>query len=153
MRIVIAGGGTGGHLFPGIAIAEEFLRRDDKAQIIFIGTKKGIEGKLLGQLGYELRTIEIEGVKGRGLKAMVKSVYQVPQSMWQSRRILKQFNPHIVIGVGGYASGPAVLTAHFMGMPTAIAEQNALPGITNRILGKFVKVIFVTYAQTQTWFP
>jgi UDP-N-acetylglucosamine--N-acetylmuramyl-(pentapeptide) pyrophosphoryl-undecaprenol N-acetylglucosamine transferase len=153
MRIVIAGGGTGGHLFPGIAIAEEFLRRDDKAQIIFIGTKKGIEGKLLGQLGYELRTIEIEGVKGRGLKAMVRSAYQVPQSMWQSRRVLKQFNPHIVIGVGGYASGPAVLTAHFMGIPTAIAEQNALPGITNRILGKFVKVIFVTYAQTQTWFP
>jgi UDP-N-acetylglucosamine--N-acetylmuramyl-(pentapeptide) pyrophosphoryl-undecaprenol N-acetylglucosamine transferase len=153
MRIVIAGGGTGGHLFPGIAIAEEFLRRDDKAQIIFIGTKKGIEGKLLGQLGYELRTIEIEGVKGRGLKAMIRSAYQVPQSMWQSRRVLKQFNPHIVIGVGGYASGPAVLTAHFMGIPTAIAEQNALPGITNRILGKFVKVIFVTYAQTQTWFP
>ena len=153
MRIVIAGGGTGGHLFPGIAIAEEFLRRDDKAQIIFIGTKKGIEGKLLGQLGYELRTIEIEGVKGRGLKAMIRSAYQVPQSMWQSRRVLKQFNPHIVIGVGGYASGPAVLTAHFMGIPTAIAEQNALPGITNRILSKFVKVIFVTYAQTQTWFP
>lgn len=153
MRIVIAGGGTGGHLFPGIAIAEEFLRRYDKAQIIFIGTKKGIESKLLGQLGYELRTIEIEGVKGRGLKAMVRSAYQVPQSMWQSRRVLKQFNPHIVIGVGGYASGPAVLTAHFMSIPTAIAEQNALPGITNRILGKFVKVIFVTYEQTQTWFP
>ncbi|MGD0022619.1 MAG: undecaprenyldiphospho-muramoylpentapeptide beta-N-acetylglucosaminyltransferase [Smithellaceae bacterium] len=153
MRVVIAGGGTGGHLFPGIAIAEEFLRRDEKAQIIFIGTKKGIESKLLGQLGYELRTIEIEGVKGRGLKAMARSAYQVPQSMWQSRRVLKQFNPHIVIGVGGYASGPVVLTAHFMGTPTAITEQNALPGITNRILGKFVKVIFVTYAQTQTWFP
>ncbi len=153
MRIVIAGGGTGGHLFPGIAIAEEFLRRDDKARIIFIGTKKGIESKLLGQLGYELRTIEIEGIKGRGLKAMLRSAYQVPQSMWQSRRVLKQFNPHIVVGVGGYASGPAVLSAYFMGIPTAIAEQNALPGITNRILGKFVKVIFVTYAQTQTWFP
>ncbi len=153
MRIVIAGGGTGGHLFPGIAIAEEFLRRDDKAQIIFMGTKKGIEGKLLGQLGYELRTIEVEGVKGRGLKAMVRSAYQVPQSMWQSRRVLKQFNPHIIIGVGGYASGPAVLTAHFMGIPAAIAEQNALPGITNRILSKFVNVIFVTYAQTQAWFP
>jgi UDP-N-acetylglucosamine--N-acetylmuramyl-(pentapeptide) pyrophosphoryl-undecaprenol N-acetylglucosamine transferase len=152
MRIVIAGGGTGGHLFPGIAIAEEFLRRDDKARIIFMGTKKGIEGKLLGQLGYELRTIEVEGVKGRGLEAMIRSAYRIPQSMWQSRRVLKQFNPHVVIGVGGYASGPAVLTAHFMGIPTAIAEQNALPGITNRILGKFVKVIFVTYAQTQTWF-
>ena len=70
-------------------------------------------------------TIDIEGVKGRGIKSIGKSAYQIPQSMWQSRRILKQFSPHIVIGVGGYASGPAVLTAHFMSIPTAIAEQNA----------------------------
>ena len=152
MRIVIAGGGTGGHLFPGIAIAEEFLKRDDKTQVIFIGTKTGIEGKLLGQLGYELRTIDIEGLKGRGLKALAKGVYQVPQSMGQSRRILKQFSPHLVIGVGGYASGPAVLTAHFMGIPTAIAEQNAVPGVTNRILGKFANKIFITYAKTATLF-
>ena len=153
MRIVISGGGTGGHLFPGIAIAEEFLRRDDKTQIIFIGTKKGIEGKLLGQLGYELREIDIEGVSGRGGKALVKGAYQIPKSMLQSGRILKQFRPHIVFGVGGYASGPAVLAAHFMRIPTAIAEQNAIPGITNRILGNFVNKIFVTYAQTQTYFP
>jgi UDP-N-acetylglucosamine--N-acetylmuramyl-(pentapeptide) pyrophosphoryl-undecaprenol N-acetylglucosamine transferase len=124
-------------LFPGIAIAEEFLRRDDKTRIIFIGTKKGIESKLLGQLGYELREIDIEGVKGRGGKALVKGAYQIPKSMWQSRSVLKQFNPHIVVGVGGYASGPAVLTARLMHMPTAIAEQNAIPGITNRILGNF----------------
>jgi UDP-N-acetylglucosamine--N-acetylmuramyl-(pentapeptide) pyrophosphoryl-undecaprenol N-acetylglucosamine transferase len=153
MRIVIAGGGTGGHLFPGIAIAEEFLRRDDQTKIIFIGTKKGIESKLLGQLGYELREIDIEGIKGRGIKALMKVVYQIPKSLWQSRRILQQFRPHIVMGVGGYASGPAVLTAHFMSIPTAIAEQNAIPGITNRILGNFVNKIFVTYAQTQTYFP
>jgi UDP-N-acetylglucosamine--N-acetylmuramyl-(pentapeptide) pyrophosphoryl-undecaprenol N-acetylglucosamine transferase len=152
MRIVIAGGGTGGHLFPGIAIAEEFLKRNDKAQVIFIGTEKGIEGKLLGQLGYDLRTIDIEGLKGRGLKALAKGVYQVPQSIWQSRRILRKYNPHLVVGVGGYASGPAVLTAHFMGIPTAIAEQNAIPGVTNRILGKFVNLIFITYAKTATWF-
>lgn len=153
MNVIIAGGGTGGHLFPGIAIAEEFLRRDDKTQIIFVGTKKGIESKLLGQLGYRLRTIEIEGVKGRGIKALIRGVYKIPQSMWQSRDILKQINPHVVIGVGGYASGPAVLTAYLMGIPTAIAEQNAMPGITNRILGKFVKMIFVTYEKTLAWFP
>jgi UDP-N-acetylglucosamine--N-acetylmuramyl-(pentapeptide) pyrophosphoryl-undecaprenol N-acetylglucosamine transferase len=153
MHIVIAGGGTGGHLFPGIAIAEEFLRRDDKAEVIFIGTKKGIESRLLGPLGYELREIDIEGVKGRGLKALVRGVYQIPLSMWQSRRILKKFGPHIVIGVGGYASGPAVLTAHFMNILTVIAEQNAVPGITNRILGKFTNKIFVTYTQTQKYFP
>jgi UDP-N-acetylglucosamine--N-acetylmuramyl-(pentapeptide) pyrophosphoryl-undecaprenol N-acetylglucosamine transferase len=153
MRIVIAGGGTGGHLFPGIAIAEEFLKRDDQTKVVFIGTKKGIESKLLGQLGYELREIDIEGVKGRGSMALVRGTYQIPKSMWQSKCILKQFSPHIVVGVGGYASGPAVLTAHFMRIPTAIAEQNAIPGITNRILGIFADRIFVTYAQTRTYFP
>jgi UDP-N-acetylglucosamine--N-acetylmuramyl-(pentapeptide) pyrophosphoryl-undecaprenol N-acetylglucosamine transferase len=152
MRIVIAGGGTGGHLFPGIAIAEEFISRDKQAKVVFIGTQKGIESKLLGGAGYELRTIDVEGIKGRGIKALVKGCYQIPQSMWQSGRILKQFRPEIVIGVGGYASGPAVLAAHFMGMPTAIAEQNAVPGITNRILGKFADKIFVTYAETAELF-
>lgn len=153
MRIVIAGGGTGGHLFPGIAIAEEFLARDNKTAIIFIGTKKGIESKLLGQLGYELRAIDVEGVKGQGGKALIRGAYQIPKSMWQSRRILKQFCPDIVVGVGGYASGPAVLAAHFMSIPTVIAEQNAIPGITNKILGNFADKIFVTYTQTRTFFP
>ena len=153
MRIVIAGGGTGGHLFPGIAIAEEFLKRDDKTQIIFIGTQRGIESRLLGQLGYELKEIDIEGVKGRGIKALMKVVYQIPKSLWQSRRILKQFRPDMVMGVGGYASGPAVLAAYFMGIPTAVAEQNAIPGATNKILGNFADKIFVTYEQTRTFFP
>lgn len=152
MRIVIAGGGTGGHLFPGIAIAEEFIKRDEKADVLFIGTKRGIESKLLGPAGYKLRTIDVEGVKGRGYKALVKGAYQIPRSLWQSRQILKHFCPQVVIGVGGYASGPAVLAAWLMRVPTAIAEQNAMPGITNIILGKFVDKIFVTYAQTTDWF-
>lgn len=153
MRVVIAGGGTGGHLFPGIAIAEEILARGNTHRIIFIGTKKGIEHRILRQLGYELQEIDIEGVKGRGLKALIKVTYQIPHSMWQSRQILKRFCPDAVIGVGGYASGPAVVTARIMGIPTAIAEQNAVPGITNRILSKFANLIFVTYAETKDWFP
>lgn len=153
MRIVIAGGGTGGHLFPGIAIAEEFLKRDNITQVIFIGTKRGIESRLLGQLGYELKEIDIEGVKGRGIKALMKVIYQIPKSLWQSRRILKQFRPGIVVGVGGYASGPAVLAAHFMGIATVIAEQNAVPGATNRILGHFADKIFVTFEQSKAFFP
>ena len=152
MRIVIAGGGTGGHLFPGIAIAEEFIKREKQTEVLFVGTKRGIESKLLGGAGYELRTIDIEGIKGRGMKALVKGIYSIPQSMWQSRLILKEYRPQIVIGVGGYASGPAVLAAHFMGIPTAISEQNSEPGITNRILGKFVDKIFVTYEQTAELF-
>ena len=153
MRIVIAGGGTGGHLFPGIAIAEELLDRGNAHKIVFIGTKKGIEHRMLRQFGYELQEIDVEGVKGRGLKALIKVTYQIPHSMWQSRQILKRFCPDVVIGVGGYASGPAVVTARIMGIPAAIAEQNAVPGITNRILSKFVDLVFVTYAQTKEWFP
>ena len=152
MRVIIAGGGTGGHLFPGIALAEEFLQRSGEAKVLFIGTERGMEAKLLPQLGFELKTIDVEGIKGRGLSALIKSVYQIPVSMWQSRSIIKEFKPNIVIGVGGYASGPAVIAAYLMKIPTAIAEQNALPGITNRILGKFVKKIFVTYRQTTKYF-
>jgi UDP-N-acetylglucosamine--N-acetylmuramyl-(pentapeptide) pyrophosphoryl-undecaprenol N-acetylglucosamine transferase len=153
VRIVIAGGGTGGHLFPGIAIAEEIQARGNTHRVVFVGTKKGIEHRILKQLGYDLQEINVEGVKGRGLKALIKVTYQIPHSMWQSRQILKRFCPDIVIGVGGYASGPAVITARIMGIPAAIAEQNAVPGMTNRILGKFANLVFVTYAQTKEWFP
>lgn len=153
MRIAIAGGGTGGHLFPGIAIAEEILGRGSDNKVVFIGTRKGIEHRMLGQLGYELREIEVEGVKGRGFKALINAAYQIPHSMWQSRQILRRFCPDVVIGVGGYASGPAVVAARMMRIPAAIAEQNAMPGITNRILSKFVNLVFVTYEQTQEWFP
>jgi UDP-N-acetylglucosamine--N-acetylmuramyl-(pentapeptide) pyrophosphoryl-undecaprenol N-acetylglucosamine transferase len=152
MRIVIAGGGTGGHLFPGIAVAEEFLKRDLRSRVIFVGTKKGIEYRLLGQLGYTLSEIDVEGLKGRGLAALIKGLWAIPKSMWQSRLILKDFCPDIVIGVGGYASGPVVMAAYLMGIPTAIAEQNALAGNTNRILGKFVAKIFLTYEQSKNLF-
>jgi UDP-N-acetylglucosamine--N-acetylmuramyl-(pentapeptide) pyrophosphoryl-undecaprenol N-acetylglucosamine transferase len=152
VRIVIAGGGTGGHLFPGIAIAEEFLKRDPQSDVIFIGTKKGIEHRLLGPLGYKLKEIDVEGLKGRGVTALIKGLYAIPNSMWQSRRLLTDFHPDVVIGVGGYASGPAVMAAYLMGIPTAIAEQNALAGNTNRILGKFVDKIFVTYEQSKNQF-
>jgi UDP-N-acetylglucosamine--N-acetylmuramyl-(pentapeptide) pyrophosphoryl-undecaprenol N-acetylglucosamine transferase len=152
VRVAIAGGGTGGHLFPGIAVAEEFIKRDPQNRVIFIGTKRGIEQRLLGKLGYELRLIDVEGLKGRGLKALIKGVYAIPNSMWQSRKILTDFGPDVVIGVGGYASGPAVITAWLMGIPTAIAEQNALAGNTNRILGKFVDKIFLTYEQSKNLF-
>lgn len=152
MRIVIAGGGTGGHLFPGIAVAEEFMKRDPQNQVIFIGTQRGIEHRLLGPLGYTLKLIDVEGLKGKGMKALLRGAYRIPKSMWQSRGLLRTFSPDMVIGVGGYASGPAVITAWLMGIPTAIAEQNALAGNTNRILGKFVDRVFLTYERSREHF-
>ena len=136
MKIIIAGGGTGGHLFPGIAIAEEFLRRDQTSSILFVGTRKGLEQRVLDNMGFNLHALDVEGIKGRGITKVLGALLKIPRSIIESYRLIQSFCPDIVIGVGGYASGPAVMTARLMGIKTAIAEQNALPGITNRILGK-----------------
>jgi len=151
--MVIAGGGTGGHLFPGIAIAEEFLRRHPGNRVLFVGTERGLEKKILGGLGFPLRTLKVEGLKGRGPVRVLASLLKIPGSLMSSFRILRTFQPSMVVGVGGYASGPVVLTAHFLGIPTAIAEQNAFPGLTNRILGRFARRIFVTFPESARWFP
>jgi UDP-N-acetylglucosamine--N-acetylmuramyl-(pentapeptide) pyrophosphoryl-undecaprenol N-acetylglucosamine transferase len=153
MKVIIAGGGTGGHLFPGIAIAEEFLKRDQSNSILFIGTERGLEKRILGNLGFKLITLEVEGIKGKGLMKAINASLKIPVGLVQSYRLIREFCPDIVIGVGGYSSGPAVMAAHFMGIKTAVAEQNALPGITNRILGKFVDRIFITFSETKKWFP
>lgn len=153
MRVIIAGGGTGGHLFPGIAIAEAFRRRDPACEVLFIGTERGIEKRVLEPMGYPLRVLQVEGIKGRGITKSFGALLKIPRSLGQSFGILRDFAPQVVIGVGGYASGPAVLMASLLGIPTAIAEQNALPGVTNRILGHFVKKIFLSFPDTEGWFP
>ncbi len=151
--MIIAGGGTGGHLFPGIAIAEEFLGRDPANRVLFIGTERGLEKKVLGELGFPLRTLKVEGIKGRGPVRILASLLKIPGSLIASVRIIRAFQPAVVVGVGGYASGPAVLAARLMGLKTAIAEQNAFPGLTNRILGRFADRIFVTFSASARWFP
>jgi len=153
IRIVIAGGGTGGHLFPAVALAEEFLKRSEMNNVLFIGTERGLEASLLAGLGFALRTITVEGVKGRGPIRMIGSLLKIPRGIAQSVSILREFRPDIALGVGGYASGPAVIAAHFMGIKTAIAEQNALPGATNRILGRFVDRVFLTFPDGEGQFP
>lgn len=151
--MIIAGGGTGGHLFPGIAIAEEFLRRNPANRVLFIGTERGIEKKILDGLGFTLRTIKVEGLQGRSPALIPASLLKIPGGLFDSFRILRTFQPAVVVGVGGYASGPAVLAARLMGIPTAIAEQNAFPGLTNRILGRFADRIFVAFPASARWFP
>lgn len=153
MAIIIAGGGTGGHLFPGIAIAEELLKRNPDNRVLFIGTNRGLEKKVLGRLGFELKTINVEGLKGRGILKVVHSLLKIPGSLLESYRIIGSFRPDVVAGVGGYASGPAVLVARMMGIKTVIAEQNAVPGLTNRILGHFVHRVFVTFTDSRRYFP
>ena len=153
MRLLIAGGGTGGHLFPGVALAEELLSRSKSHDVLFVGTKQGIEARVLPGLGFNLTTIEVSGLKTIGLKGKILGMARLPKSFWQSRRILRDFDPHMVLGVGGYASGPLVMTASLLGFPTGILEQNSVPGMTNRILAKFVRAIFTAFAGCENVLP
>lgn len=150
--IVIAGGGTGGHVYPGVAIAEEILARDPSARIAFIGTTRGMEAKILPAIGHTLETISVSRLKGGGLLSKLKGLFRLPVGIFQSWRILRRHRPEVVIGVGGYASGPALLAAWMTFRKTAIQEQNATPGLTNRWLGKLVKRVFVGFAAASSHF-
>jgi UDP-N-acetylglucosamine--N-acetylmuramyl-(pentapeptide) pyrophosphoryl-undecaprenol N-acetylglucosamine transferase len=150
MTIIIAGGGTGGHLFPGIAVAEELTARGHTVR--FVGTEKGIEARAVPKAGYALDLIDISGLKAKGWKGTLSGLWRVPKAMGQSRAILKRESPDVVVGVGGYASGPMVLAAALGGRPTAILEQNSVPGFTNRTLGRFVKVVFGAFKTAEKSF-
>jgi len=152
MRLLIAGGGTGGHLFPGVAIAEELRAREPGAQIRFVGTKRGIEARVLPQLGWDLDLIEVSGLKTVGVLGMLRGVLRLPRALLQARRVVRNFAPDAVIGVGGYASGPVVLMARLGGVPTAICEQNSIPGLTNKLLGRVARAVFVSFDGTRRFF-
>src|SRR5690606_15218664 len=153
VRALIAGGGTGGHLFPGVAVAEEIARRHPDAAITFVGTERGIEARVIPELGYPLELIRVSGIKTKGLLGALRGLLSIPRALWQSRALLRRLRPDVVLGVGGYASGPVVLMARLAGVPTAILEQNSIPGVTNRILGKIARQIFVAFAESRRFFP
>jgi UDP-N-acetylglucosamine--N-acetylmuramyl-(pentapeptide) pyrophosphoryl-undecaprenol N-acetylglucosamine transferase len=151
MRVIIAGGGTGGHLYPGIAIAEEVTARPG-GEVLFVGTARGLESKLVPSAGYELALLEVSGIKRTGVRGLLRGLLRLPKAFFGSLAILRRFRPDLVIGVGGYASGPIVLTAALSGYATAIQEQNSRPGFTNRLLGKFVRRVFVAFEESRKYF-
>jgi UDP-N-acetylglucosamine--N-acetylmuramyl-(pentapeptide) pyrophosphoryl-undecaprenol N-acetylglucosamine transferase len=153
MRLLIAGGGTGGHLFPGVALAEHLRELDKDAPILFVGTARGIEARELPRLGWPLELITVRGVKTKGVVGAVRGLLSIPAALWQSRRILKKFKPDVVIGVGGYASAPVVLMARLLGIPTGVMEQNSIPGLANRWLGKVCGAVFATFDESRRFFP
>jgi UDP-N-acetylglucosamine--N-acetylmuramyl-(pentapeptide) pyrophosphoryl-undecaprenol N-acetylglucosamine transferase len=153
MRLIIAGGGTGGHLFPGIAVAEEFLALNPANEVLFVGTSHGIEARLLPKLGYPLALISASGMMGMGTGKKFLSAGRLLYGYAQSRKILKDFRPDLVLGVGGYASAPLVLAARGMGIRRFIHEQNAAPGLTNKILGRFVDGVFISMQESAAFFP
>lgn len=152
MKLVIAGGGTGGHLFPGVAIAEELRAREPSAEITFVGTKRGIEARVLPDLGWPLELIEVSGLKTVGVLGAIRGLLRLPRAWWQARALLKRLQPDAVIGVGGYASGPVVFAAKLRGIPTAICEQNSIPGLTNKILGRLVRRVFLSFETSRPFF-
>jgi UDP-N-acetylglucosamine--N-acetylmuramyl-(pentapeptide) pyrophosphoryl-undecaprenol N-acetylglucosamine transferase len=153
MKLLIAGGGTGGHLFPGIAIAEEFLSRDSSNEVLFVGTEKGIESRVVPKLGYRLECIAAAGLRGKGSMSQVKGLTMLLYAYSQSRKILKQFRPDLVLGVGGYSSGPVVMAARGLQIRRFIHEQNAIPGMTNKILARFVESVFISLDESAKFFP
>jgi UDP-N-acetylglucosamine--N-acetylmuramyl-(pentapeptide) pyrophosphoryl-undecaprenol N-acetylglucosamine transferase len=153
MRVLLAGGGTGGHLFPGLAVAREFQRREPQSEILFVGTAQGIEFRVLPKENFKLETLTVRGIKGRGWRGWLDAAWGVPASLLRSWTILKSFRPDCVIGLGGYASGPVVLAAKLAGIRCAIMEQNLRPGFTNKLLGRLVDRVFISYRQSGEFFP
>ncbi|HJQ27092.1 MAG TPA: undecaprenyldiphospho-muramoylpentapeptide beta-N-acetylglucosaminyltransferase [Blastocatellia bacterium] len=152
MKVIIAAGGTGGHIYPGVAIAREFKRRDEATEILFVGTPRGLESKIVPREGFALELIQVGALKGVSLFAKMKSLTGLPLSFVAARRILRRFKPNVVVGVGGYSSGPTLLMAALMRIPTMVVEPNAMPGFTNRVLARFVDAAALTFEDALKYF-
>lgn len=150
-RILIAGGGTGGHLFPGLALAHELRRRG--VDVTFVGTRRGIEARAVPPAGFPLRFIEVAGLKRMGLFGTVRGALQLPRAAWQAARLLRELRPDGVVGVGGYASGPVGALAALWRIPLWVLEQNSVPGVTNRLLGRLARTVFIAFPEAAEHFP
>ena len=152
LRVVIAGGGTGGHLYPGIAVARELQKRRADVEVSFAGTARGIESRVIPREGFALDLIRSGGLKGKSIGALVQGLAMVPPGLLDAWRIISKRRPALVIGVGGYSSGPVVFVAALRQVPTMILEQNAVPGLTNRLVAPWVKAAAVTFEATRSFF-
>ncbi len=153
MKLIMAGGGTGGHLFPALALAEEFKNADIDIEIIFTGSKGRLEETIVPGYGYELYLFDIEALKKRSGLGRIRSLFKALKAVMNAMTMLRQLKPDGVIGSGSYSSGPVLMAASLMGVKTAIMEQNAMPGFTNRILGKFVDRIYIAFEEAGKYFP
>lgn len=152
MKILIAAGGTGGHIYPGIAVAREILRRDASSEVLFVGTVRGLETKIVPENGFQLSLINSAGLKNVGLAGKIRGLAVLPKSFLEARKLLKDFQPDAVVGAGGYVSGPVLLVASLMGYPTMVMDSNALPGFTNRRLARFIDKAALTFDEALPYF-
>ncbi len=149
MKVVIAGGGTGGHLFPGLAVARALQDLDQECETLFVGSKRGIEARVIPGTEFNVRFITVRGLKRTGIKNAVKGLMEIPLSIAQSILLLMQFKPNVVLGVGGYASAPVVVASYIMRIPRAIQEQNSVMGSANRLLSNIANRIFISWEGTE----
>jgi UDP-N-acetylglucosamine--N-acetylmuramyl-(pentapeptide) pyrophosphoryl-undecaprenol N-acetylglucosamine transferase len=152
MRILIAAGGTGGHIYPGIAIAKEVMSRSVENAVMFVGTAKGLETRIVPESGFELSLINSAGLKNVGLVGKLKGLFILPKSFLEARKVIRQFRPDVVVGAGGYVTGAVLLTAWMMKIPTLAMDSNALPGFTNRQLARFVNRAALTFDEALPYF-
>jgi UDP-N-acetylglucosamine--N-acetylmuramyl-(pentapeptide) pyrophosphoryl-undecaprenol N-acetylglucosamine transferase len=145
--LMIAGGGTGGHIYPAIAIARGYIERDPSRRVVFVGTEKGLEKTIVPKAGFPLEFISVGGLKGKGGVDLIRNLARLPVGFLQAWSVVGRHKPSIVLGVGGYSSGPVLAAARLRGIPTMIHEQNAYPGLTNRLLAKLVKSVAVAFAE------
>ncbi|MBI5048987.1 MAG: undecaprenyldiphospho-muramoylpentapeptide beta-N-acetylglucosaminyltransferase [Deltaproteobacteria bacterium] len=153
MRIVLTGGGTGGHLFPALALADELKAKNKGCEILFIASTAGIEKDIVPKYGYTLELLDIEGFKGKGWFSKLSVGLRAAKAVILASKILKPFQPNWVIGTGGYSSGPVILAARLLRIKTAILEQNTIPGLTNRMLGRIANKVFVAFEESKKFFP
>ena len=153
MKVLLSGGGTGGHVYPAIAIANKIKEENPDAEILFVGTEKGIESEIVPKYGYELKTVTVQGFKRKIDFDNVKRVFKLVKGLEQSRRIVKKFKPDVVIGTGGYVSGPVLFNASIGKVPAIIHEQNSFPGVTNKILAKMVTKVLTSFEDSHVRFP
>ena len=152
LSILIAGGGTGGHLYPGIAVARELMARVPDATVTFVGTAAGIEARVVPREGFTLEVIRSAGLKGKSLASVARGMSLLPASAFDAWRVISRRQPKVVLGVGGYSSGPVVALSAVRGVPTLLMEQNAVPGLTNRLLAPLVSAAAVTYGESISFF-
>ncbi len=153
LKFILSGGGTGGHIYPAIAIANELKSRFPDAEFLFVGAKDKMEMQKVPQAGYEIKGLWIAGIQRKITKDNLLFPFKLMNSLWKSRTIISEFKPDVVIGTGGFASGPLLQTANSKGIPTVIQEQNSYPGITNKLLSKKANKICVAYENLERFFP
>lgn len=153
MRVILSGGGTGGHIYPALAIASELKQRVADVEILYVGTAKGMESKIVPASGITFKTIDISGIDRSSMLKASKSMIKFPASFFQARTIIKEFQPDVIVGTGGYVSFPIVLAGTFFGVKTIIHEQNAIPGLANRNLAKRVDRVLLTFEEASQNLP